>query len=258
MNLRSKCEEIRRTVLQLSFHARSAHVGSSLSCVEALAAIFALKRETKEFGNSTVILSKGHAAMALYATAIEFGELSREVVPNYLKDGTSLWGHPSVSEVNQFIQWSTGSLGHGFPVASGIAYARTYLKKDERPVVVILSDGELDEGSNWEAALFAAHHKLANLTVIVDYNKIQSFGRCDEVMSLEPLADKWRSFGWDVQEVDGHDAEKMSTALLERPLNQPRVVIAHTVKGRGVGEYEDRLESHYRPVSAEMLKKYEK
>jgi transketolase len=250
------CEEIRKWILKLSYSAKSAHVGSSLSAVEILATLFQLKRSTASFFDSTLILSKGHAAMSLYATAIAFGELSSDLVDTYLKDGSSLWGHPSVNKEHPFINWSTGSLGHGLPVATGVAYAQSILKNKQAKIVTVLSDGELNEGSNWEAILFASHHKLHNLIAVVDYNKIQSFGRCEDVMALEPLVDKWRAFGWRTIEVDGHNPNELHDAITSAGDTQPLAVIGHTIKGKGVSEIEDTLESHYRPVSDDLYRKY--
>jgi transketolase len=206
-------------------------------------------------------MSKGHAAMALYAVAIEFGLLDKSVIETYLQNGSSLWGHPSMNADHEFIQWSTGSLGHALPVAVGKAYARENLKLadlDSSKIAVVLSDGELDEGSNWEALLFAGHHRLRNLQVFIDYNKWQSFGRCEDVMSLEPLVTKFESFGWSVFEVDGHDSAQLRRLIAaESKVNQkPLCFIAHTIKAKGWGAMEDRLESHYRSVDQKLFDAY--
>lgn len=253
-NSKSVAKRIRETILRLSNSAKSAHAGSSLSAVEILTVCFGLSKSEGAWRDASVILSKGHAAMALYAAAYANGQLDEAAITNYLRDGSGLWGHPSVSKNFPFIVWSTGSLGHGLPVACGLAYARR-LKGDARKIIVVLSDGELDEGSNWEAFLFAAHHRLSNLSVIVDYNKIQSFGRIDDVMALEPLRPKFEAFNWRVSEVEGHDLTAIESALLPES-EGPSIVIAHTVKGKGVSEYEDTVLSHYRPISDELLKKY--
>ncbi len=247
-------DRIRKNILELSFEAQSAHVGSSLSCVEILDVIFHLMKEEKQRESSKVILSKGHAAMALYATAMEYGYLDRSHKKSYLKDGTTIWGHPSVSTSHEFIHWSTGSLGHGLPVACGIAYANKVAQKN-MSIYVVLSDGELNEGSNWEAFLFAAHHKLKNIVVVIDYNKIQSFGRCEDVINLEPLSDKLKAFNWEVEQVDGHNSDEILKAIMT-PADKPKVVIAHTTKGKGIEEFEDTIESHYKPINEQILKKY--
>lgn len=251
-NLTSRCLRIRKTILEMSMRAKSAHVGSSLSCVEILAALFLNRGSDSYLSDCKIVLSKGHAAMALYATAIEFGLLSADVVANYLQNGSQLWGHPSVSDNMPFIHWSTGSLGHGLPAVCGMAYAAQKMLHTKQKFFVVLSDGELDEGSNWEAILFAGHHGLSNIKVIVDYNKLQSFGRCEEVLDLEPFAEKWRAFGWRPLEIDGHNLQVLKDSLMAQDAN-PTVLIAHTTKGKGIASYEDKLESHYKPVTEEIL-----
>lgn len=250
---------IRKRILNMSYSAKSAHVGSALSCVEILTVLF-YARHRQNVAIDKILLSKGHAAMALYATAAEFGLLSEDHLAVYLQDGTDLWGHPSYNEKFPFIEWSTGSLGHGLPVATGFAYAKTLAATttvDYPRVNVVVSDGECDEGSVWEAALFAGHHTLSHLTAIVDYNKIQSFGRCEEVLNLEPFAQKWLSFGWHVEEVDGHDVSRLHH-LLTQPnhTRKPLCLLAHTVKGKGVKELENTVSSHYKPITQEQIKAF--
>ena len=198
------------------------------------------------------ILSKGHGAAAGYAVLAEVGFFPVEWLETYCQDGSKLAGH--LTNTVPGVELSTGSLGHGLPVGAGMALAA---KRDGNParVFVLLSDGELDEGSNWEASLFAAHHQLENLVAIVDYNKIQSFGTVDEVLRLEPLADKWRAFGWACSEIDGHDHEAIRAALSAVPKEpgKPTVVVAHTIKGKGVSFMEDTLAWHYKSPSDEQL-----
>ena len=200
------------------------------------------------------VLSKGHACSALYAVLAERGFFPRELLDTFYLDGTSLAGHVTTGVPG--VEVSTGSLGHGLPVAAGMALA---LKRDDSParVFALLSDGECDEGSTWEAALFAPHHRLDNLTVIVDFNKIQSLGTVEEVMRLEPFADKWRAFGWHVREIDGHDLAAVEATLTALPFEsgRPSCVIAHTVKGKGVSFMEDRLLWHYHAPSEDDVKK---
>lgn len=253
MNFRNS-KNIRKTILEMSYYGKSAHVGSSLSCVEILNAIFALRESHPSFGSGKIILSKGHAAMALYAVAAEFGEIEGDFRKNYLKDASSLWGHPSMNPELAFIHWSTGSLGHGLPVMVGFAYETQELRNVASKHVVVLSDGELNEGTNWEALLFAGHHKLKNLLAVVDYNKIQSFGFCNEVIGLEPLKSKFEAFGWECDEVNGHNLEEISQSLTCQLGDKPKIVIAHTIKGKGVAEYEGRLDSHYKPVNEMIFK----
>ncbi len=246
--------KIRSTVLELSSKAKSAHAGSSLSCVEILCGIFWL-RYRENFPISRFVLSKGHAAMALYSTALQFDLLKPSDLTRYLGDETKLWGHPSVSEEFDFIHWSTGSLGHGLPACVGFAYAEKYLEAkggEPKKIVAVISDGELDEGSNWEALLFASHHKLDNLIVIVDYNKIQSFGRCEEIINLEPLITKFEAFGLNCVQVDGHNTETLVEQIKSFKSSQghPFCIIADTIKGKGVPEIENTLESHYKPITS--------
>jgi transketolase len=250
------CTEIRDLIIELSAAGKSAHVGSSLSSVEILDYLFWAQPNTVQ----DVILSKGHAAMALYAASIAHGKLGREVIPQYLQNGSELWGHPSVHAKFPFIAWSTGSLGHGLPVAAGKAYCRKHrLSKPSTKglIATLMSDGELDEGSNWEAFLFAGHHRLQGIVAIVDYNKWQSFGRCEEVLGLEPLANKIISFGWNVVEVDGHSTAAIHNAMTSSKAKEaPLCIVAHTIKGKGFPKFEDKLESHYKSITPELMAAY--
>lgn len=253
--------KIRAGVLTLSNKAKSAHVGSSLSCVEILCSIFWLKYKEK-FPISKFVLSKGHAAMGLYSTALQYDLLKPADLEKYLGDETRLWGHPSVTKGFDFIYWSTGSLGHGLPACVGFAYAEKYLnppKKEADLIIAVISDGELDEGSNWESFLFSAHHKLDNLLVIIDYNKIQSFGRCDEIIGLEPLVDKIKAFGYECIRMEGHDPDKMVEAIrgFKSANGKPKCIVADTIKGKGVPEIENTLASHYKPITDEQLKRFQ-
>jgi len=200
------------------------------------------------------ILSKGHACAALSAVLGERGFFPLDWLKSFCQNGSRLAGHVTHRGVPG-VEASTGSLGHGLSIACGMALAG---KRDGRSyrVFTILSDGECDEGSTWEAALFAPHHMLDNLVVIVDYNKIQSFGRVKEVLDLEPLGEKWKSFGWSVREVDGHNVSELRSTLQEVPfqVDRPSCVIAHTVKGKGVSFMEDKLLWHYRPPDDEELR----
>jgi len=202
-----------------------------------------------------LILSKGHGAAGIYAILAETGFFPLERLDTFCQDGGDLFGHATHHGVPG-LDASTGSLGHGLSIACGMALAG---KRDDRPyrVFALLSDGECDEGSTWEAALFAPHHQLDNLVAIVDYNKIQSLGRVEEVLELEPFADKWRAFRWTVREIDGHDFDQIEQALTHLPVQpgQPACIIAHTVKGKGVSFMEDKLAWHYQAPTAEELQK---
>jgi transketolase len=237
--------------------AGASHVGSCLSAADLLAALYGgiLRVDPARPDwpdRDRFILSKGHAAAALYAALAESGFFAVADLESYSRDGSPLTGH--VSHHVPGVEFSTGALGHGLPVGCGMALAG---QRGGRPyrVFVLLSDGELDEGSNWEAALFAAHHGLDNLVALVDYNKIQSFGRVEEVLGLEPLAGKWRAFNWAVREADGRDPEAVCRLLEAVPweAGRPSVLIAHTVKGQGVSFMEDRLAWHYKSPTAEQL-----
>lgn len=257
---KEKAAAIRKRILSVSHRAKTQHIGSCLSLVEILTALYfggnlnlphAEDRGFEE--RDRVILSKGHGALALYATLTEKGILPEHLLEEYGRNGALLSGH-LVYQPAYGLEAATGSLGHGLAIAVGIALAAKRDNKSYRPFV-ILSDGECDEGSTWEAVLGAGHWKLDNLIAIVDYNKIQSFGRVSEVMDLEPFADKWRVFGWAVSEVDGHDIGAINAALSAFPLekNRPSVLIAHTVKGKGVSFMEDTIDWHYENLTDELL-----
>lgn len=238
-------------------HACSgSHIGSSLSMLDLLSVLYSdivrvRPQEPHWPGRDRFIMSKGHAAAGLYAVLAECGFIPEQSLSTYCAAGSDLLGH--VSHKVPGVELSTGSLGHGLPVACGIALAG---KRGGLPfrTYVLLSDGELDEGSNWEAILFARHHGLDNLTAIVDYNKQQGFGRMAEVLNLEPLCDKWRAFGWSVQEIDGHDHDAIRSALLASgEPGVPGVIVAHTIKGKGVSYMENQLAWHYKSPDAAQL-----
>lgn len=246
---------IRLSALQMVHRANASHIGSCLSMADMLAVLYG-KVLRHDPGNpkwaerDRVIVSKGHACAIVYAVLAEMGYFPTDKLMEYGVNGTWLQGH--LSHHVPGVELSTGSLGHGLPVACGIAMA---LKREGRSqrVFTILSDGELDEGSNWEAILFAGHQQLHPLVAIIDYNKIQSFGAVAEVLDLEPLADKWRACHWQVVEIDGHDHQALAHALSTSSAQKPTVVIAHTVKGKGVAFMEGELLWHYKAPSAEQL-----
>lgn len=257
--LRDLAHTIRCNVIDMIERAGSSHVGSNLSMAEILAVLYGKvlnvdpKNPNME-NRDRLILSKGHACAGLYAVLAERGFFPKDWLESFYVEGAKLPGHATAKGIPG-IEISTGSLGHGFPMATGMALAG---KRDERPfrVYCILSDGECDEGSNWEAALFAPHHQLDNLVAIVDYNKIQSLGDVEDVLSLEPFTDKWRAFGWHVIETDGHDVNALVHSLEGVPqvAGKPTCVIAHTVKGKGVSFMENNLLWHYRTPRGEEYK----
>jgi transketolase len=252
----TRCRVIRRRIVQLSYHARSAHLGSSLSVVEIADAVLAASNLRP--GTATapdrdrVVFSKGHAAMAYYAVLEAWGLLKPDLLDVYLKDGSALWGHVSVTEEVPAIDVSTGSLGHGLALATGFALGYR-LRGWEGRTFCILSDGECDEGTVWEAALFAGHHRLDRLVCLVDYNKVQSIGHTAEVLDLEPFLEKWTAFRWHALCVDGHDTMALRQALALPFDGRPRIVLADTVKGKGIPRIENTVASHYHPARPEDL-----
>jgi transketolase len=239
----------RRSVLEMVHRANSSHVGSSLSVVDILSVLYggvanvsATNLHDRE--RDLVIVSKGHAAAATYAVLAEVGILPLEWLKTYSADGAVLGGHVTSHGVPG-VELSTGSLGHGLPFALGVAIAASRAGSSRKSFVV-MSDGECDEGTTWESAMLAAHHRLGNLVVIIDRNGIQSLGSTESTVQLEPFAEKWRAFRWDVYEVDGHDHEALRDALNSPPTAAPRVIIASTVKGKGVSFMENTVLWHYR------------
>ncbi len=258
-NLDRIAAELRGEVIGLSHRAKTPHLGSSLSCLDLLAILYweFLRIDPKKPGSpdrDRFILSKGHAAPALYVALCERGFFPTKFLEEYGKDGAALAEQPAPN-CAAGVEWATGSLGHGLPVGIGMALAARIQKRNYR-TVVLLSDGECNEGTVWEAAMFAAAQKLGSLTVLVDYNKWQATGRSEEVMALAPLRDKWEAFGWESYEVDGHDFAEIRAALTCAVLpdrNKPLAIIAHTIKGRGVSFMEDDNNWHYRIPNAEEL-----
>lgn len=242
---------IRVHALHMTSRGGSSHIGSALSIADILAVLYGGvlqvdPQRPDDPNRDRFVLSKGHAGAAVYAALAESGFFPVEKLETHYQDGSDLSGHVSHKGIPG-VEVSTGSLGHGLPMATGMAYAGQ-LDGGSHSVYALLSDGECDEGSNWEAILFAAHHQLDNLIAIVDYNKLQSLAPVSETLALEPFAEKWTSFGWSVREVDGHDHSQLQTAFAEAPVTpgRPTVVIAHTIKGRGVSFMENSVLWHYR------------
>ena len=242
---------IRKHAVRMTNLGGSSHVGSVLSMADIVAVLYgAILRvdhtDPKWPERDRFILSKGHAGAGIYAALAESGFFSVDWLEKHCADGSVLSGHVSHRGVPG-VELSTGSLGHGLSVGAGMAYGA---KVDDTPsrAFVLLSDGECDEGSTWEAAMFASHHKLDNLVAIVDYNKIQSLAPVAETLALEPFADKWKSFGWSVVELDGHDHNSLYSTLstVPRSSGKPSCIIAHTVKGKGVSFMERSVLWHYR------------
>ncbi|MBT4513000.1 MAG: transketolase [Chloroflexi bacterium] len=249
--------QIRAHVLRMTHRAKSSHIGGCFSIADLLAVLYngilqVDHTQPNMPDRDRFIISKGHVAAAVYATLAERGFFPLEWLDTFYQDGSHLPGHVTYGVPGA--EASTGSLGHGLSISCGIALAG---KRDNRSyrVFTLLGDGECDEGSIWEAALFAPHHHLDNLVAIIDYNKIQSFGMVKEVLDLDPLAEKWRAFGWAVKEIDGHDINQIENSLQNVPFEpeQPSCIIAHTIKGKGISFMENQLAWHYRHPNDEEL-----
>ena len=250
--------QLRRRIVSMSHHGRAAHLGSSLSVVDILAVAYfdTLQLDPAcplDPGRDRLILSKGHAAMALYAALAERGFLPAAELAEFNHDGGRLAEHPPANRVPG-VEAATGSLGHGLPVGVGITLAGRLQQRHHRTYVV-MSDGECNEGSVWEAALFAAAQRLDRLAVVVDRNGWQATGRSEEIMALAPLAAKWEAFGWSAHELDGHDHDALRAALGAVPdgSGKPVAIIARTTKGKGVSFMEDDNNWHYRIPSTDEL-----
>lgn len=258
MNSDQLARQIRVLALQMVHRARASHIASALSIADILAVLYggAMRfspTEPHAADRDRFILSKGHACVAVYAALAARGVIPLEALDSYGQDLSPLMNH--ISHKVTGVEFSTGSLGHGLPFGVGKALAAKRRHEDWRTFVQ-LSDGEMDEGSNWEALMFAAHHKLGNLVAIIDYNKLQSMTTIARTLALEPLADKLRAFGWAVREADGHDHQALSALLCSTPWEpgKPSIVIAHTTKGKGVSFMENKVEWHYRSPNDEQLR----
>ena len=248
---------LRAQSVRMIHRSRASHLGSCLSMADILAALYGevlqVRPSEPEWAmRDRFLLSKGHGAAILYAALAERGFFPTEELATYCLSNSRLTGHATSGVPG--VELSSGSLGHGLPVGCGIALAAKRGKLPFR-TFVLLSDGELDEGSNWEAILFAPQHQLDNLVAIIDYNKIQSFGTVKDVLDLDPLADKFRAFRWAVKEVDGHNLQELTATLSAFPLEtgRPTAIIAHTIKGKGISFMEDQLAWHYKSPTTEQV-----
>lgn len=251
INSQELAKKIRLDCLSMTKNGNSSHIGSNLSMADIIAVLYCniIKfnpSKPESINRDRLIVSKGHAAAALYSVLAQCGFFKLSKLKTFYKDSSDLCGHVT-SKNNPGVEFSTGSLGHGLPVAVGIAKAFKLLGR-KNSVYCIMSDGECDEGSNWEAILFASHHKLNNLQVIIDYNKIQSLSSVNKTLNLEPFVDKWKSFGWEVLEVDGHNHNKLKNILKKsiHHKDKPSCLIAHTIKGKGISFMENSVLWHYR------------
>jgi transketolase len=244
-------KQIRRLILEQSKRANVGHIGSALSVADIIAALYGgllRVRDPQDPERDRFVLSKGHAMLAVYAALCLKGWLSRAELNTYCSDGTMLGVHPEYGL--RGVDFASGSLGQGLSMAAGAALAAR-LQKSPRRAFALLSDAECNEGSVWEAVMFAAHHKLANLIAIVDLNGQQALGYTDQVLSLKPMAGRWRAFGWDVHEVDGHNlaALQETVAGLDTHAGPPHVMLARTTFGKGVSFMEGQIKWHYWPMS---------
>ena len=242
-------KNIRKQILEMIYRTKSPHIGSSFSIVEILTALYFkyLKVSPKNPNSKNrdiFILSKGHACPALYATLAERGFFKKSILEKFAVDNATLEQHPT-RDVTKGIEVSTGSLGHGLSIGAGMALAA---KKDKskRKIYVLVGDGELAEGQNWEAMLFAYQHRLDNLILIVDYNKLQALGPMKKILDLYPLAQKIKSFGWSVKEINGHNFKEIFNTFKKIPFqkNKPNAIIANTIKGKGVSFMENKAVWH--------------
>lgn len=246
---------IRKNALKMVHRAKASHIASALSITDILAVLYGRvmafnPSQPLSKSRDRFILSKGHACVAVYAALSEVGFFPREQLETYGNDYSWFMNH--ISHKVSGVEFSTGSLGHGLPFGVGKALAAK-IRGEQWRTFVLLSDGEMDEGTNWEALMFASHHKLNNLVAIIDYNKLQSLDTVSNTLGLEPLKDKLLAFGCDVREVDGHNHSELIEALLNHSMGRPIAIIAHTIKGKGISFMENRVEWHYKNPNDEQL-----
>ena len=241
--------KLRKKILELHYAANAGHIGCSLSCIDILIATLIGKKTEKDI----FLLSKGHAASALYASLNYLGEISDEELKTYYKNGTGLPAHPAALKFKG-IPFATGSLGHGFPLGAGISLG-SKLSEEAGFTYVVMSDGETNEGTTWEAANFAVKHQLDNIILIIDNNGLQGFGELNEVLGNTTDVAKWQALGFETCTVDGHNVEAIQDAIdsfKKSGNNKPKVLIAQTVKGKGVSYMENKLEWHYHPMTEQL------
>jgi transketolase len=258
--LEDLARKLRARIVETSHRAQAPHLGSCLSCVDILTALYfnVLRidpRNPRDPNRDRFILSKGHGAPALFQALALRGFFPESLLDSFGEDGSILGEHPPTPDHLPGVEAATGSLGHGLPMGLGMALSARILGRDHR-VFAVLSDGECNEGSTWEAAMFAPAQKLDRLAIVIDFNKWQATDRSEEIMSLNPLADKWKAFGWSAYEVDGHNMRDLVKLLTRVPdgSGKPVAIVAHTVKGKGVSFMEDDNNWHYRiPTAEEVL-----
>lgn len=252
-----KLKELKRTLLQIVHAAGVSHIGAALSVVDLLYTLYFKVSNISTYNindknRDIIILSKGHASAALYSVLYHKGFLAKDTIEKYAKNNGSLPCHID-KEKSPFFEISSGSLGHGPSLAAGMALAKK-IDNLKGHVYVICGDGECNEGSVWEAVMFAGTHKLNNLTLIIDYNRLQAFGETNNVINQENLCARFKVFGFDSYDIDGHDHEEIEMALKKRS-DKPIAIIAHTIKGKGVSFMENSLAWHYKSTNDEELKR---
>jgi transketolase len=254
MDLKQTAKEIRKTIIELAYSSGIPHVGSAFSCTDILTVLYFKKMRLEPWEKRDIfILSKGHCEAALYSTLAHKGIIDKSLLETYCKNDGALPSHLDKFTARG-IEVSTGALGHGFNMGLGMAYG--FKKKGvDRNVYVVIGDGESQEGSIWEGALFAPKLSIDNFTVILDYNNLQGYGRARELCEYEPVGKKWESFGWTTLEVDGHDYSQIESALSADNRGKPKIIIAHTTKGKGVSFMEDQLIWHYYVVTDQIREK---
>nr|WP_255557971.1 transketolase [Dyella sp. ASV24] len=243
----NRLTDIRKRLIRMHYESGVGHIGGNLSAIDALAVMF----NEHMTANDRFVLSKGHSAGALYVALWSAGRLTDADLTTFHKDATLLAGHPPASGIDGIL-FATGSLGHGLSLAAGTALALS-LKGEEGHVYCLTSDGEWQEGSTWEALIFACHHGLSNLTILIDHNRLQGFGSTADVASMAPLWERLAGFDVDMQIIDGHDPAAIRTAL-HASVAKPRLIVLETVKGKGISFMENRMEWHYLPLNDETYR----
>jgi transketolase len=246
---------VRRTILEQSKRANLGHIGSALSIADLVTTLYdgVLQLEGPRWERDRFVLSKGHAALAFYCALYATGRISAETLDTFCEDGTELSGHPE--HILEWVDFTTGSLGHGLSLGTGAALAAK-VQRSSRRAFVLMSDAECNEGSVWEAAMFAGHHRLGNLVAVLDFNGQQALGYTKEVSDQSRIVERWRAFGWDVHDIDGHDTQAFRQTLDGLDLRvgaAPHMIVANTTFGHGVDFMESRIEWHYLPMTDEQF-----
>ncbi len=263
LDLKKKAVQLRKNVVEIIKAGSAGHIGGALSATELMTALYYKILKNVDPKNpmrpdrDRFLMSAGHKCLIVYAVLGELGFFDKELFKTYFSLKSKLPGHPDMHKLPG-IESNTGSLGHGLPISVGMAIGLKMDKSDAK-VYTIMGDGELGEGTNWEAAAAASHHKADNLVVMVDRNKFQLGGLTNDVMNFEPLADKWAAFGWSVRSIDGHDLKEIVDTLTDAPFEKgkPSVIICNTIKAKGISFLQDTKGSHYWKVNAEQVKQAE-